>query len=227
MPWSAFATASGGFGVGWAAAVGRPRLRLRRLGRATTDVAAETTESAGDAVHVLAISGSVGADPLNHRLLESAARLAAPRADFEPGPELDSIPFFHPEAEPGGSVNDLRDRVAAADAILLATPEYNGSLPASLKNAIDWIAGPERGGPIRGKPVAVIGADPSEVGCDWAQADVRKVLEVAGARVISAGLSVELAADAFADGETLRDDESAEQLRTVIEELISEGLAPG
>jgi NAD(P)H-dependent FMN reductase len=176
---------------------------------------------------VLAISGSAGADPLNRRLLESAARVAAPGADFELGPELDAIPFFHPDAEPTDAVSDLRARVAGADAVLMATPEHNGSIPASLKNAIDWVAVPERAGPIRGKPVAVIGADLSAIGCDWAHADVRKVLEVAGARVISAGLSLDSAADAFAEGERLRDEGSDAQLRTVVGELISEGSAPG
>lgn len=181
-----------------------------------------------DEVRILAIPGSVRSDSINLRLLKAAARVA----DREPARIVDVqadvawLPPFVPDGEYPESVERLRESVAGADAVLVATPEYNGSIPGGLKNAIDWVAAPPGHGPIRGKPVAVIGADRSEVGSDWAHADARKVFEAAGARVVREGLDLRSADEAFGPGDELVEPEQAEQLERVIDELVEESRSP-
>jgi chromate reductase len=101
-----------------------------------------------------------------------------------------------------------RDAIAQADVILFATPEYNSSIPGQpgqLKNAVDWASRPVNDAVLRNKPVAVIGASASACGALWAQAELRKVLAAAGARVIDRELPVASAHDAFEDDATLKD----------------------
>lgn len=180
-------------------------------------------------IKILGIPGSVRDGSHNISLLKVAAEHAEPDADVTIYEvlRLAEVPSFDPDAEPPPPVDALRGAVIDADALLFSTPEYNGSIPGGLKNAIDWISAPSRQGPLRGKPAAVVGADRGEVGCDWAHAEARKVLELAGARVISDGLSIEASADAFADDGGLNDERRTEDLRRVLSELISEGRAPG
>lgn len=187
-------------------------------------------ERQGDpTVRILGIPGSVREGSLNISLLETAAEHAAPEADIAiyNQPRIAELPSFDPDAEPPPPVTDLREAVAGADALLIATPEYNGSMPGALKNAIDWLAAPARSGPLRGKPAAVVGADREEVGCDWAHADARKVLEMAGARVIAESLSIEAAADVLGLPDSDLNGERGDTLDRILTELIAEGRAPG
>ena len=92
----------------------------------------------------------------------------------------------------------LRDEVAAADVVLISTPEYNGSVPGHLKTAIDWASRPYGpGSSLWGKPVAVIGASVTDYGAIWAQDHLRKALGIAGARVLDLELAVAKASDEF------------------------------
>ena len=147
-----------------------------------------------ETISILGIPGAVSTRSLNVELLGNAAREAPDDARLtiylEPG--LLAMPPFEPGAAPSAEVERLREAVDEADAVVVATPEYNGSIPGGLKNAIDWIADDqaEESRPLAGKPAVVIGADPGRFGCDWAVADARKVLEVAGARVLPAGLAI-------------------------------------
>lgn len=180
-------------------------------------------------VQILGIAGSVRPGSTNLSLLRTAAAHAGPTATISiyHQPQLALVPSFHPDAEPPPPVAELRDAVRESDALLVATPEYNGSMPGGLKNAIDWIAAPSRQGPLRGKPVAVVGADRDAIGCDWAHADTRKVLEMAGARVIDAELSIGASEDVFSHGQAQLDGERVAQLDQILAELIAEGRAPG
>ena len=121
----------------------------------------------------------------------------------------------------------LREAIEAADAVLFATPEYNGSVPGQLKNAVDWASRPHRVSALWGKPVAVIGASTGMFGAVWAQAELRKVLKTAGARVVEAEVAVGKADSRFdADGE-LVDDDLREQLAETVELLLAEAtVAP-
>lgn len=182
-----------------------------------------------DQLRVLAIPGSIRSDSLNVRLLEAARSVADRRAEIEiiPAEEIRALPAFDPDAaEIPEPVERVRRAVESADAILIATPEYHGSIPGTLKNVVDWAGIPNGECPLRGKPAAVIGADRGTIGCDWALADARKVLESVGARTIPLGVSLTEADAAFTGDGGLRDSEQARQLVDVIEELIAEGSAP-
>src|SRR6188472_3774981 len=102
---------------------------------------------------------------------------------------LAEIPAFDEDLAPD-VVDALKAAIAETDGILVATPEYNGSIPGALKNAFDWVSRPIAESPIRAKPVAVIGASTSAFGAVWAQRELKKVLGVMGARVLDAELPV-------------------------------------
>jgi chromate reductase len=107
-------------------------------------------------------------------------------------------------------VASLRRSIAEAAAVLIATPEFNGSIPGVLKNALDWASRPFPNNAFQGKPVAVMGASTGLFGAAWAQADTRRVLGVVGADVIGRELPVGQAEDTFtADGGLLDPDQQA------------------
>src|SRR5213593_1551316 len=138
-------------------------------------------------MRVLAISGSLRRDSHNTRLLRAAAEMMPPGVELELFDGLRDVPPYdadddvEPAPEP---VRRLRDAIASADAILIATPAYNSSIPGQLKNAIDWASRPFPDNVLRGKPVAVVGASTGSFGAIWAQSELRRVLGATGARVI-------------------------------------------
>jgi len=116
--------------------------------------------------------------------------------------------------------------VEAADALLIATPEYNASLPGALKNAIDWASRPFPENVLRHKPTAVVGASTGLFGAVWAQAEVRKTMKASGAYVIESELPVGMADYAFADDGNLQDPELTQRLRDLLADLAREVTAP-
>ena len=152
---------------------------------------------------VLGISGSLRSDSHNSRLLRVAAELLPPGAELEEFTGLRDIPAFDEDIErdPPASVLALKDAIADADAVLIATPEYNHSIPGGLKNALDWVSRPIAENPVRGKPALVIGASTGMFGAVWAQAETRKVLGALGARVLDEELPVAKAPDGLGDHE--------------------------
>jgi chromate reductase len=116
---------------------------------------------------------------------------------------------------------DLRRAIAGANALLVATPEYNASLPGGLKNAFDWASRPFPDNSLRGKPVAVIGASTGLFGAIWAQAEARKVLSHIGARVIDEELPVGQADEAFDPNGALTDPELRGNLSELLGRLIA------
>ncbi len=123
------------------------------------------------------------------------------------------------------AVAELRATVAAADAVLFATPEYNSSIPGELKNALDWLSRPLATNPMRNKPVAVIGASTGAFGAVWAQAELRKVLGAMGARVVEGEVAIGHVADRFDANGRLNDPNLEEELGEVVRALIAEALA--
>jgi chromate reductase len=113
-----------------------------------------------------------------------------------------------------------------SDALLIATPEYNASLPGALKNAIDWASRPFPDNVLNKKPSAVIGASTGLFGAVWAQAEVRKTLKASGANVVESELPVGMADGAFADDGSLLDPELAARLSDVLGDLAREVRAP-
>ena len=162
-------------------------------------------------MRILGISGSLRRGSHNTSLLRAAATLLPPGVELEVYDGLRDLPPYDPDhdlepAEP--AVARLRDAIAAVDGVLIATPEYNGSIPGLLKNALDWASRPFPDSSLKGKPVAVIGASTGLFGAAWAQADVRKVLGIIGADVIEDELPVGMADSTIIDGELVE----AEQL---------------
>ncbi len=127
-------------------------------------------------LHVLGISGSLRKGSYNTAALRAAAELAPPRMTIEIF-DLSSIPLFNADLWIAGfpePVQHFRDRIAAADALLIATPEYNYSVPGVLKNAIDW-ASRSPDPPLSGKPLAIMGATTGNWGTVRAQLHLRQV----------------------------------------------------
>ena len=181
-------------------------------------------------MRVLGLSGSLRADSYNTRLLRAAAAMLPPGAELVIHDGLGEIPPFDEDLEAGpapAAVADLRAAIAAADAVLIATPEYNSSIPGQLKNALDWASRPVATNPLRGKPVAVIGASPGLFGAVWAQAELRKVLGAIGAQVLDRELPVGSAAEQFAADGSLSDDALRGELASILEQLAGAAWAVG
>jgi chromate reductase len=157
-------------------------------------------------MRILAVSGSLRRGSHNTALLRLAAGVAPAAVEIELFEELATLPPFSEDDEDlePEAVGRWRDAIDRADALLIATPEYNGSIPGQLKNAVDWASRPLDTSPLRGKPVAVVGASTSAYGALWAQAELRKSLGTAGARVVDGKLAIPHAHELRADGEELR-----------------------
>jgi chromate reductase len=176
-------------------------------------------------MRVLGISGSLRRDSYNTKLLRSAEELLPPGTELELWDELKSVPPFDEDDELGptpAAVASLREAVARADAIVFATPEYNASIPGQLKNAVDWLSRPFVSTPIRNKPALVVGASTGAFGAVWSQADLRKVLATAGARVVEADVAVGHAPTKFDESGALVDEELLDQLREALDVLLAE-----
>ena len=174
-------------------------------------------------MEVLGIVGSLRPESYNRRLMEAAAGLLPDGAELTTWDGLRDVPPFDEQDREAGAapapVEDLRARIAAADAVLFATPEYNGSIPGTLKNALDWVSVPFEHNVLRNKPVAVIGTSTGMFGAVWAQADLRKVLGLIGARVLDRDTPVPLAEVAFAG--TALDPELAEPVAAAVADLVA------
>jgi chromate reductase, NAD(P)H dehydrogenase (quinone) len=174
-------------------------------------------------MRILGISGSARRDSHNTRLLRAAAGSLPAGAELVEWDGLTRLPIFDEdlEADRPEAVAELLDAIDAADAILIATPEYNSSLPGGLKNALDWASRPYDTTPLREKPALVMGASTGLFGAVWAQAEVRKVLGASGAKVLDHELPVGLADTAFTDDGSLAEAGLAERLADVIAELTA------
>jgi chromate reductase len=144
-------------------------------------------------VRILGISGSLRRGSHNTALLRAAADALPPGVELEIYEGLREVPPYDADVDtelPHPAVARLRQAIASADGVLIATPEYNGSIPGILKNVLDWASRPFPENSLRGKPVAVIGASTGLFGAVWAQAETRKVLGIIGADVIDNELPV-------------------------------------
>jgi chromate reductase len=176
-------------------------------------------------MRVLGIAGSLRRDSLNHALLREAAERLPAGAEWSEFEHLGEIPPYDADLEAEttpGAVADLRQAMRDADAVLIATPEYNHSIPGVLKNALDWASRPAGQSALMGKPAAVIGASTGMFGAVWAQAETRKVLGALGGRVVEAELPVARAADLYRDGRLELSPEQAHQLDEILATLAAE-----
>ena len=173
-------------------------------------------------MRILAISGSLRRGSHNTSLLRAAEELLPPTSELVFWDGLRDVPPYDQDddVQPAPpAVAALRQAVAEADAVLIATPEFNSSIPGALKNALDWASRPIATNVFRNKPVAVIGSSAGMFGAVWAQAELRKVLGAMGARVADVEVAVGHAGEKFdADG-TLVDDDVREQLADALSVL--------
>jgi chromate reductase, NAD(P)H dehydrogenase (quinone) len=126
-------------------------------------------------VHVLGFAGSLRKGSFNRAALRAAAELLPAGMSLEVF-DLHPIPVYDGDVEAQGMpepVQEFRGRIAAADALVIVTPEYNYSMPGVLKNAIDWASRPPDQ-PFAGKPVAIMGASPGMMGTSRAQYHLRQ-----------------------------------------------------
>jgi NAD(P)H-dependent FMN reductase len=172
------------------------------------------------ATRILALVGSLRAGSHNRQLAEAAVMHAPEGVEVDIFEGLAELPFYNQDIDTPGNVpsaDALRAAVAGADALLLCSPEYNGTMPALLKNAIDWISRPFGAGAISGKPVAVVGAAHGAYGGVWAQDDARKSVGIAGGVVVyGVKLSVPRSGERFADTHAAKDAEVAETIPQIL-----------
>src|ERR687888_2185463 len=170
-------------------------------------------------MRILGLSGSLRRDSHNTSLLRAAAMSLPSGVELDLYDGLDDLPHYNadidgePAPEP---VARLREAISAADGVLIATPEFNGSIPGALKNALDWASRPFPDNALRGKPVAVVGASTGMFGAGWGQAEGRKVLRTIGADVLDGELPVGQAHAAFGDDGHL----SEPELRQALAQLV-------
>ena len=176
-------------------------------------------------MRVLGIAGSLRRDSYNHALLREAAERLPAGAELVEFERLAEIPPYDAdleETETPAAAAELREAMREADAVLVATPEYNHSIPGVLKNALDWASRPAGQSALTGTPSAVIGASTGMFGAVWAQAETRKVLGALGGRVVEAELPVAKAAELYREGRLDLAPEQSQQLEQILATLVAE-----
>jgi chromate reductase len=173
-------------------------------------------------MRILGLSGSLRRESHNSRLLRAAGTLLPAGSELVVFDRLGEIPPFNEdhEQDPPASVVAFKQAIAEADGLLIASPEYNHSIPGVLKNALDWASRPIAETPLRGKPAAVIGASTSLFGAVWAQAETRKVLGATGARVVDRELPVAQADEALGPDGLPVEPDALESLSATLDELL-------
>ena len=170
---------------------------------------------------VAVLLGSFRSGSLNRRIAEHLKAHAPEGVELDIVEGLEAVPFYNEELDgdtaPASAVA-LREAVAAADRVLAVTPEYNGTMPAVLNNAIDWISRPYGQGAIVGKPFAAVGATPTPYGGKWSHEHARHSARIAGAVVPE-----HIVADVPAlDGDVLADQAAVGRLLKALEDLVAQ-----
>ena len=175
-------------------------------------------------MHILAIIGSLRRGSYNRMTYNAVRELLPPGVTIEEG-EIGSIPPYnedvfteHGHPEP---VRRLREQVAAADAVLFISPEYNYSIPGVLKNAIDWVSRPATDQPFKGKPVAIMGAAVRAIGTARMQYHLRQVfIFIEAAALVKPEVMINFAPDKFDASGRLTDEPTRQVIRRQLEALV-------
>jgi chromate reductase, NAD(P)H dehydrogenase (quinone) len=187
--------------------------------------------SKGRSIRVLGIAGSLRRGSYNKGALRAALELAPEGVSIETFDELAAIPPYDEDVKQKGfppSVEALRARIKAADALLIVTPEYNYSIPGVLKNAIDWASRPPEQ-PFDGKPIALMGASPGMLGTARAQYHLRQCFVFLNGLVLNRPeVMIANAAQRFDEQGRLTDEKTREFIRALLVALRAwaERLAP-
>jgi chromate reductase len=139
-------------------------------------------------MQILGLAGSLRRGSHSRGLLRAAAQLLPEGHRLVCWEGVELLPAYNEDLEDhlpvAVAVEHLRRQVAGSDGLLIATPEYNGSVPGALKNALDWASRPWPDNCLRDKPALVIGVSSGLFGAVWAQAELRKILTTSGAAVL-------------------------------------------
>jgi NAD(P)H-dependent FMN reductase len=175
-------------------------------------------------VKVLVLVGSLRAASINKQLAELAVEAAPSGVDVRVFDGLGELPFYNEDIDGDDvaeSVRALRNAAAGADAALVVTPEYNGSIPGVLKNAIDWLSRPFGSGALKDKPLAVVGAAHGQYGGVWAHDETRKSFGIAGPRVVE-DLKLSLPSTVLDGRHPRENEEVAATVRDIVGKLAAE-----
>jgi NAD(P)H-dependent FMN reductase len=178
-------------------------------------------------VRILALVGSLRAGSHNRQLAEAAVKHAPEGVEIELYEGLAEVPFYNEdidtEAALPATAAALREAAGRADGFLFFSPEYNGTIPAVLKNAIDWLSRPYGAGSFTGKPAAVVGTAFGQFGGVWAQDETRKAVGIAGGTVLDdAKLSIPGSVVRFAETHPADDAEVVADLTQILEQLTAQ-----
>jgi chromate reductase len=174
-------------------------------------------------ITILGFAGSLRKDSYNKAILRAALELVPHDAKLETF-DLEGIPPFNQDLEnqPPQRVNEFKAKIRAADAILIATPEYNYSIPGVLKNAIDWASRPYGDSALEGKPVAVMGASIGMLGTARAQYHLRQCFVFLNMYPVNQPeVMVPFAADKVDESGRVTDQKTREMIRALLGSLIA------
>jgi chromate reductase, NAD(P)H dehydrogenase (quinone) len=180
------------------------------------------------AKRIVGLAGSLCTGSFNRQLLAAVASELPASVTLEVWDGLEGVPPFNEDLEGGPvplAVTELRRVIKDADGVLIATPEYNGSIPGQLKNVLDWASRPRGAAVLEGKPVATLSASPSRRGGLGAQADLRKVLSVIGAEIRGEEIAVPHIHERFDDHGGLVDRELRGHLHSTVTALTGQAAA--
>ena len=176
----------------------------------------------GNDFKILGLAGSLRRASFNRGLIRAARELAPEGVTVEPYEGLDEIPFFNQDVEAQGDpapVKELKEKIREADAVLIATPEYDYAIPGVLTNALDWaLRSPS---PLRHKPVGIVGASPGSVGTARGQMVLRQILLHAPAYVMpEPQMLISYSRERFDENGNLTDEETRERMRRFLAALV-------
>ncbi len=173
-------------------------------------------------IRILGFAGSLRKGSYNKMALNAARKLAPYNCEIEVF-DLEGIPLFNQDLEqnPPEKVKEFKKRIREADAILIATPEYNYSVPGVLKNAIDWASRPYDDNAFYGKPVAVMGASIGMLGTARAQYHLRQCFVFLNMYPVnSPEVMITFADEKFDENGNLKDEETEGFIKDLLDALV-------
>lgn len=172
---------------------------------------------------ILGVPGSLREHSFNRALIKAAIGVAPDNVDVTIT-LLHDIPFYNADVEAQGipaPVQEFKQRIAEADAVLFSTPQYNRSVPGVLKNAIDWASRPAFEGPLAGKPCAIIGATPGKSATAFAREHLQIILSACRAEVMEEPQIGLINSKEYIEDGDLKSEEVRANIRRVLDEFTA------
>jgi chromate reductase len=185
-------------------------------------IAVKNFRSVDEMMKILGFAGSLRKGSFNKMTLDAATKLAPDDVKMEVF-DLKDIPPFNQDLEqnPSERVKEFKKKIREADAILIATPEYNYSIPGVLKNAIDWVSRPYGDNALEGKPVAIMGASMGNIGTARAQYHLRQCFVFLDVHPINRPeVMIGFAQEKFDNNGNLTDENTKERIKELLQALV-------